>query len=218
MTAGTRCGSGLRGVSDFDWEAARSRIAEAIAAVDSIDAPSETQRRRLLDSRAEELAKPPVVESGTEPVVVIAASVLGTDIGFPIGDIHRVIEVRDLYPWPTLPGVYCGLVLDRGAVLPVIDLSPFLSINPDRNPPFALVAGPEGQVAISVTSIIGVRSFNNTSIATTDPRFATHRSIIGQTTDGLLLCDVRALVNDARLVVEMAPAFASAGGRNGEQQ
>lgn len=167
---------------------------------------------RVLQERAEALARP--VDSGDErePTVEMLVFVLGAE-RYGIA-IHRVVEVRPLGTpagVPGLPDFWAGLINLRGALLPVLDLRRFLGVEGSvfSDPPQAVVvAGSEIEAAVRVDAVHGVERFKASNIGPS-PSGASS-VVLGVTTDLVSVLDIDRLLADGALIVNHGGAVAAA--------
>lgn len=105
-----------------DWAEMRRRQEEARAAFERALNPPPEEARRILRQRAREAARepaPPLTE-GTIQVVtfLLAQETYAIEARF----VREIYPLRELTPFPSLPGFVLGLIGVRGKVLPVVDI------------------------------------------------------------------------------------------------
>jgi purine-binding chemotaxis protein CheW len=162
-----------------------------------------TEIERVLQHRAEALARPVDGDGDREPTAEMLVLVVGVE-RYGIA-VRRVKEVRPLGTpsvVPGLPGCWAGLINLRGALLPVLDLRRYLGVEESvfSDPPQAVVvAGPTVEAALMVDAVQGVERFKASDIGPSPN--GTSSVVLGVTTDLVSVLDVDRLLADEALVV-----------------
>jgi purine-binding chemotaxis protein CheW len=167
------------------------------------DGGKATEIERVLQQRAEALARPVEGDDSREPTAEMLVLVVGVErFGIPV---RRVREVRPLGTpagVPGLPGDWAGLINLRGALLPVLDVRRFLGVEESvfSDPPQAVVvSGPTVEAALMVDAVQGVQRFKASDIGPSPN--GTSSVVLGVTTDLVSVLDVDRLLADEALVV-----------------
>jgi purine-binding chemotaxis protein CheW len=175
------------------------------------DAGREAEIQRVLEERAEILARPADAGDSREPVIEMLVLLVGVE-RYGIA-VHRVREVRPLgtpSAVPGLPSRWAGLLNLRGALLPVLDLRLFLGVEESvfSDPPQAVVvSGPEVEAALKVDAVQGVERFKASDISPSPG--GTSSVVLGVTTDLVSVLDVDRLLADEALLVNDGGAAAA---------
>jgi purine-binding chemotaxis protein CheW len=171
-----------------------------------------TEIERVLNERAEILARPVGSGARQEPTIEMLVLALGVE-RYGIA-VHRVREVRPLGTASVVPGLprhWAGLINLRGALLPVLDVRRFLGVEESvfSDPPQAVVvAGPAIEAALMVDAVQGVERFKASDISPSPN--GTSSVVLGVTTDLVSVLDIDRLLADEALIVNDGGA-ASAG-------
>jgi len=182
-----------------------------VASTPPVESGRVTDVERVLQERAEVLARP--VDSGDtpEPTIEMLVLVLGVE-RYGIA-VHRVREVRPLGTpsvVPGLPDFWAGLINLRGALLPVLDVRRFLSVEASvfADPPQAVVVGgPTVEAALMVDAVQGVERFKASDIGPSAN--GTSSVVLGVTTDLVSVLDIDRLLADEALIVNERGAGAA---------
>jgi purine-binding chemotaxis protein CheW len=175
------------------------------------DAGRATETERVLQQRAEVLARPVEGDDGREPTVEMLVLVVGVE-RYGIA-VRRVREVRPLGTPAVVPGLsgwWAGLINLRGALLPVLDVRRFLGAEESvfSDPPQAVVvSGPTVEAALMVDAVQGVERFKASDIGPSPN--GTSSVVLGVTTDLVSVLDVDRLLADEALVVNDGGAAAA---------
>jgi purine-binding chemotaxis protein CheW len=179
--------------------------------VPSEDAGRAADTQRVLEERAEALARPVETDDEREPTIEMLVLVVGVE-RYGIA-VHRVREVRPLGTptvVPGLPACWAGLLNLRGALLPVLDVRRFLGVEGSvfSDPPQAVVvAGPVVEAALMVDAVQGVERFMASDISPSSS--GTSSVVLGVTTDLVSVLDVDRLLADEALLVNDGGAAAA---------
>lgn len=182
------------------------------ASTPPVEAGRVTDIERVLQERAEALARPVDSDDGREPTLEMLVLVLGVE-RYGIA-LHRVREVRPLGSPSVVPGLpefWAGLINLRGALLPVLDVRRFLGIEESvfSDPPQAVVVGgPTVEVALMVDAVQGVERIKASDIALSPS--GTSSVVFGVTTDLVSVLDVDRLLADGALIVDHGGVAAAA--------
>jgi purine-binding chemotaxis protein CheW len=114
---------------DFDWEAAKQRLARAAQAIDHIQRLTPERAQAVLQERAKKLSQVPVDEPDAREILEVVTFEL-TSERFAV-ETRFVLEVMrpgDITPLPGAAEFLVGVANLRGEVLAVIDLRPFFGL------------------------------------------------------------------------------------------
>lgn len=166
--------------------------------------------RRILEERAEALARPPEAEEDAEMLGVLTLAVGSERYGVPLDEIVGIEPLVNVAAVPNLPLLWAGLANVRGRLCPVLDLAKYLGVSPDarhgqRNA-VVVASGPVtvGLLADEVSDVTWIR---RTDIGPPPPGArSAHAGLRGVTPDLLAVLDVEALLGDPLLVVDHEPS------------
>lgn len=168
-------------------------------------------RRRILEERAQALARPLLAEEPADTVEMVGI-VLGRErYGVDTQRVREVLPLGDLAPVPGTPAFWSGIINVRGTLYPVLDLRRYLSLpegeTAEGSRMVVLVSGAGITIAIVADDAPDVRRVPAAAIG---PRLAGtpdagREFVRGVTEDLLTVLDVDALLADSRLVVREEP-------------
>lgn len=145
----------------IDWEAIHRRLAIATAAIAGGLEHSPEQSRRILETRAKDLAKPPARPDDRERLEVLVFSLAGETYGVETCHVREVCQLKDLTAVPCTPPFVAGVINLRGRILAVVDLRRFFEL-PARGLTelnrIIVLAGNDNELGLLADSVDGVRS------------------------------------------------------------
>lgn len=166
------------------------------------------ERQRLLEKRAEVLARPLVAsdqEAHLDVVVVTVAG--GRRYAIEVRHVRQVVRGEALTLLPASGSVLVGVVPVQGETVPVADLAAVLGLAAaDASRPFVLVlAGEQPPVGLLVDDVLTTTSLTEAEVRSrrTPDETALERGI---TSDGVVVLDGAALLADRRLTVSAPDA------------
>jgi purine-binding chemotaxis protein CheW len=192
---------------DFDWEAARQRLARAAGDGTQISAEESAS---ILRARAAALARPEVDAAPAVVANIIVFVIGGERYAFEAGLAFEAVPVAAITPLPGTPRFYLGLIGHRGSVFPLVDIRPLLGVERGAalSPNHAVLIIDGGSaIAVAVDAIDGLARIDAASIAVVPEGTARHKCIRGALPDTTTILDPHALLADARLVVNEQPAI-----------
>lgn len=144
------------GASQVDWESLRRRVAAA-SADDPGAAPDEA--RRILEQRAQRLARRAPAAPGTGGSTLVSFSLGDESWGLPADVVWAVFPVQEFARLPGAAAPVVGISPWHGLILPILDLRPLLGLPPadledlrlalvlgDREPALAALVDSVGEV------------------------------------------------------------------------
>lgn len=194
----------------FDFEAAYRRFDRARRALDA--EPSVEDRDRILAKRARDLAKAPTeTRPAAETTEYVVVSIAGECFGFDTAFVTEVVAVRSLTPLPNAPAFVVGLLLQRGHVVPVLELRSLLAPPPQALQPGTCVVVLEAggmRFAVAADAVRGVVSIPGSEI---EERAAGRSALLRAVTPTAAIVDVEALASDPRILVDAGASRREAG-------
>lgn len=115
-----------RGGREFDWAAARAKLARAAEALETGERLSPERAKALMDARARALA---ARREPTEPapaLELLVFSLAGARYAVELRYVREVTRLVEFSPVPGLPPFYSGVTSVRGEIVALIDLRGFL--------------------------------------------------------------------------------------------
>jgi purine-binding chemotaxis protein CheW len=111
----------------IDWDALHRRLAATAAALGGGLATSPEETRRILETRARALAKPPPKTDETERLELLTFGLAGESYGVETRVVREVCQLKDLAAVPCTPSFVAGVMNLRGQILAVLDGERLLS-------------------------------------------------------------------------------------------
>lgn len=193
---------------NIDWEQARRRIANCVAATEAALQLSPEQARQVLDDRAAAFALiPPAPIDGANTFEVLTFELGPERYSIHTHLVREVFRDPAITPIPGAPPFVLGITNLRGEMLAVIDLAEFFALNLPRGESFRwlIVIGGEraefGIVCDEVSEVLTLRTdalhLPPTSLAADCREF-----IAGVTSDALIVLDGEVLLSEPRLYID----------------
>ena len=191
----------------IDWEEIRHRIDAIGAAIDQERAPSPEQERRILKTRAQELAREPKAAAAAgEMLEVVEFDLASERYAFPLSQVREVSLLRELTPVPCTPAFVLGIINVRGEIRTVIDLKKFFDLPgagiSDLNKIILIQSG-DAQLGILADAIRGVHRIPPGELQPALPTLTDVRAdyLLGITCDRLVVLDPAKILSDKRILV-----------------
>jgi purine-binding chemotaxis protein CheW len=197
------------GEQQFDWEAAKQRLADVAKVLDEMQELSPERVREVLTERARALAKVPEQRPDSREVVeAIVFRLSGGKFAVETRFVRAVLRSFEQTPVPGGPDFLVGITNLRGEMLAVIDLSGLFQLKPSsphEQQSWLLVLGADraefGLLAHSVDDVTMLRL---------DQIHPAPGSIVGVardcsrgvTSDALIVLDGEALIAHESLVID----------------
>ena len=113
----------------FHWQEAYARLEQMRRSLAVGDAVSPADVRRILQERAQELARPlEDTHTATQMLDLVVCALAGARYGMAMAHVLEVIPFRELTPVPSAPPFVVGVMHHRGKLLPILDLSRLLAL------------------------------------------------------------------------------------------
>jgi len=107
----------------FDWARAYARLERARRALAEHGEPPPDEAQRVLERRAQQLARPEEeAETHEEAADVVVFSVGGEQYGLEVARVLEVVVPAALTRVPRTPAFVLGVIGHRGRILPVLDV------------------------------------------------------------------------------------------------
>jgi purine-binding chemotaxis protein CheW len=196
-----------------DWDRVKQRLAAAEEALARGFAPTDEERRRIAQARADAVAQQrlatPQPGQGIEVVEFVLA---GQHYAVEAKWVREVQPLKELTPLPCTPAFVSGMIHAHGRILALIDLKTFFELPEsgltDLNKVIILQQA-DTEFGILAERIVGVRrlptaSIRASSFSTPDKR---SRYLRGEAPGPLMVLDAGLLLSDPSIVVdeEVAP-------------
>lgn len=164
--------------------------------------------RRILEERAEALARPLEVEDRTEMVGLVGLVVGGERYAVDLRHVIGIAPLVRLTPVPGTPRFWAGLAGVQTALRPILDLREYLGIAPSVGTPgtVVVVSGAGLCVGLLCDGASDVRWIPRRDIADPPGGGRTTRAVLrGVTPDMVAVLDLEALLADPSLIVDDEP-------------
>ena len=191
-----------------DWAEIRRRSEGIRAGIERGFAPSPEAERKILKTRARELAKEP--ERGVdaeETIEVVEFDLANERYAFPLAQIREVGVLHDLTPVPCTPAFVLGIINLRGEIRTVIDLRRFFDLPgegiTDLNKVILIRSG-DTELGILADTIGGVRRLATADLQPALPTLTDVRAdyLRGITSERLVVLDAVKILADPRILVQ----------------
>ena len=191
-----------------DWIEIRRRLDAARAAIEQGFAPSPEEERRLLQTRAQALAREPErAATAAETLEVVEFELADEHYAFPLTQVRAVSVLNELTPVPCTPAFVLGIINLRGEIRTVIDLKKFFDL-PDAGitelTKIILIESGDVQLGILADAIRGVRRIPLRDLQPALPTLTDVRAefLCGITGDRLVVLDAVKILADPRILVD----------------
>ncbi|HWH70847.1 MAG TPA: chemotaxis protein CheW [Candidatus Sulfotelmatobacter sp.] len=117
------------GNSSLPWQEVHRRLERLRDTLASQGVPPPAEQARLLQARAQALARPADRQTDAEaPIEFVAFSLANERYGLEAAFLREVVAVKEITPLPTVPPFVAGIFNLRGQVISVIDLKHLLEL------------------------------------------------------------------------------------------
>jgi purine-binding chemotaxis protein CheW len=192
---------------EVDWTRLRERMESIRASIEEDFAPPEAEQRRILQTRARELARKPDNGAGAaERLELVEFDLASERYGIALTSVREVCLLRELTPVPCTPPFILGIMNLRGEIRTVIDLKKFFAL-PEQGitelNKIIVVRHEEMQLGILADRIRGVRAVSADDLQPSLPTLTGIRAayLRGVTGDRLIVLDAARILSDSRLLV-----------------
>ncbi|SNB44746.1 chemotaxis protein CheW [Geobacter sp. DSM 9736] len=189
----------------IDWRAVHARLEEAAVRAGQEWLPDQEARRRILEKRARDLARPPERREPEETLHILDFLLGEHQYGIDIGYVREVHPLRDLVPLPCTPPFIAGIMNIRGMLLSLTDLEIFFGISGERRREGAgiIILSTGGmELGVLADRILGVRMLPRKALQEGAGSAGINSAYIkGMTEDRTAVLDVAAILADPRLIV-----------------
>jgi purine-binding chemotaxis protein CheW len=192
----------------IDWSEVKQRLEAARIAIERIWAPTAGEIKRVLEERAQALAREPArAESADEWIEVIEFFLAHERYAVESEYVREVYPLEDLTPLPCTPSFVLGIVNVRGEILSVIDIKKFFDLPEkgltDLNKVIVLESG-DMVFGIVADVVSGVRRISRAGIQPSLPTLTGIREdyLLGVTAERVVILDAEKLLTDEKLIVK----------------
>lgn len=191
-----------------DWQEVAQRLESARAAIDHIWTPTTEDTQRILNERAQVLAREPEqAEVAGEDVEVLTFVLADERYAVASNYVREVSPLEQLTPLPCTPAFVLGIVNLRGEILSVIDIKKFFDLPEkgltDLNK--VIVLESENMIfGVLADAITGVRHIARSDIQPSPPTLTGIREdyMQGVTAGRVIVLDAEKLLHDEKLIVQ----------------
>ncbi len=191
-----------------DWEDIHRRMEAGRAALERRFAPGPDEERRILKSRARELARELESSAATNDTLEVVEFDLASErYALPLADVREVSLLRELTPVPCTPPFVLGIINLRGEIRTVIDLKKFFDL-PDAGiselNKIILIEHRGWHLGILADVIRGVRRIALDGLQPSLPTLTDLRAtyLRGISSDRLVVLDAAKLLTDPHLLID----------------
>lgn len=191
----------------IDWPAIKRRADTARAAIERALAPEPAETRRILQARADALAREAASAADGARIEAVEFMLAHERYAVESRHVRDVYPLEQLTPLPCTPAYVLGIVNLRGEILSVLDIKKFFDLPEkgltDLNKVIVLEA--DGmRFGILADAILGVHALFPGDIQPTLPTLTGIREkyLKGVTADRTVILDADALLADQGIVVQ----------------
>ncbi|MGZ8928592.1 MAG: chemotaxis protein CheW [Methylobacter sp.] len=121
--------AGNKSSASIDWQEIAQRMETARSAIDHAWTPSAENTKRILKTRAQQLAREPIqADSANDHIEVVEFMLAYEQYAVESLYVREVCPLENLTPVPCTPAFVLGIVNIRGEILSVIDLKKFFTL------------------------------------------------------------------------------------------
>lgn len=190
----------------IDWGEIHRRLEAINAAMERGFSPGPEEKKRILKSRADLLARQPAAAQDGELIEIVEFMLVNERYGIESSYVREVYPLKDYTPLPCTPPFVLGLVNVRGQIISVIDIKRLLEL-PEKGITdlnmVIIIHDHKMEFGILADSILGVRSVDVRGIQPALPTLKGARAgfLRGITAERLAVLDARKLLSDKNIVV-----------------
>ncbi len=192
--------------SIIDWKEVHRRLDTAKEALEKGWSPSEEEKKRILKTRAEVLAREPdKIEQG-EQIEVVEFTLSYEQYGVESLYVREVYPLKEFTPVPCTPAFVLGIINLRGTILSILDLRKFFDLPEtglgDLNRVIVL-SSEDMEFGVLADTITGVRKVLRDGLQPPPPTFTGLRReyLKGVSPDRMAILDAGKILADTRIVV-----------------
>jgi purine-binding chemotaxis protein CheW len=190
----------------INWEAVHRRLEAAQEALKKEWAPSAEEKKRILKTRAQVLAREPGKSEPGEAIEIIEFTLSYEKYGVESLYVREVCPLKEYTPVPCTPAFVLGIINLRGEILSILDLRKFFDLPEtglgDLN---RIVVFFSGDMVFGVLAdvITGVRRVALEVVQPPPPTFTGLRReyLKGVSPDRTAILDAGKILSDPRIVV-----------------
>lgn len=190
-----------------DWSMIRQRLEAARAAGERAWAPRPDDARRILKSRARELAREPAEAEAPEALEVVEFLLAHERYAVESRHVREVHPLESIAPLPCTPAFVLGVINLRGEIISVIDIKKFFDLPEkgltDLNK--VIVLHSEKMLfGILADGMLGVRRVPVAEIQPSLPTLTGVREkyLLGVTPERTILLDGEKILSDEKIIVQ----------------
>jgi purine-binding chemotaxis protein CheW len=192
----------------IDWSEVKQRLEAAHIAIEHIWAPTAEETNRILNERAQTLAREAVPAEAADANIEVVEFILAHERYAVASEyVREVYPLEDITPLPCTPVFVLGIINVRGEILSVIDIKKFFDLPEkgltDLNK--VIVLESEDMVfGIVADAISGVRRIQRAGIQPSLPTLTGIREdyLLGVTAEHMVILDAEKLLTDTKLIVQ----------------
>ncbi len=191
----------------IDWEQIHRRLKAVETAIGREFIPTEQNKKEILRTRAEQLAREDGREPTAEETLEVIEFCLATETyALEMAYVQEVYSLKEITPLPCVPSFVKGIVNVRGQIFSVIDLKEFFALPTEELAALnkvIIMHTDDMEFGILVDNIIGGRSVPRKAI---QPAPSTLTGVQGKyakgvTSERLIILDAAKILTDRRMIV-----------------
>jgi purine-binding chemotaxis protein CheW len=197
-----------KNIKATDWREVERRLESARMAIEHVWTPSAEDTQRILQDRAQLLAREPEQDADADAGIEVLEFILA-DEHYAVASeyVREVCPLEELTPLPCTPAFVLGIVNLRGEILSVIDIKKFFDLPEkgltDLNK--VIVLESENMVfGVLADAISGMRQIMRAAMQPSLPTLTGIREdyLQGVTAERVVVLDAEKLLSDENLIVQ----------------
>jgi purine-binding chemotaxis protein CheW len=194
-------------ISPINWPEIHRRLERARVALDQGIALASDEKKKILKSRAESLAKEPKVEASGGQIDVIEFILAYENYAIESAFVREIYPLKEFTPLPGTPPFILGIVNVRGQIISVVDLREFFELPEKGLTDFnkiILVKDDKMEFGILADTVLGVRQIPLQKLQPSLPTLTGIRAefLKGVSAERLIVLDAAKLLSDRRMLIQ----------------
>ncbi len=198
---------GPKQTAALDWGAVHRRLEAIRTTLERGWTPTLEEKKRILQTRAQALAREPTREEATQEALEVVEFLLANErYGIEVPYVREVYPLKEFTPLPGTPPFVLGIINVRGQILSIIDLKKFFDL-PERELTdlnrVIIIHNDHMQFGILADTILGVRAIPFTELQPLLPTLTGIREeyLRGITGERVVILDAQKLLLDKKILV-----------------
>ncbi len=190
----------------MEWNAIHQRLEAISTAIEKGQSPGPGDRERILEARAEVLAREPEETKDKDSFEIVEFLLANEYYGIESRYIREVYPIKNYTPLPGTPSFVLGLINVRGQIVSVIDIKKFFDM-PDKGisdlNKAIIIRDDTMEFGILTDEILGVREVMRDELQAAPTTFSgvLAEYILGVGDGHMIILDAQKMMRDKKVVV-----------------